>query len=94
MTSVGHFFFLVLVMRRLSFHIKITEIQQIEPTAAILDYCKRRFHRPYVVTLGVAGLKPMTIDADWTTILGHVQTFVVLVFLILGYVLQFICGFR
>lgn len=44
--------------------------------------------------LGIGGLKPMTVDPDWTTILGHVQTMVVLVFLILGYVTQFIAGFR
>lgn len=36
----------------------------------------------------------MTVDPDWTTILGHVQTVIVLVFLILGYVTQFIAGFR
>lgn len=76
------------------FLLKISEFQETEPTGAILNYCKRRFHRPFVIMLGIGGLKPMTVDSDWTTVLGHVQTLIILVFLILGYVMQFITGFR
>lgn len=36
----------------------------------------------------------MTIDSDLYSWLGHVQTLLILKFLILGYVLQFVCGFR
>uniref|UniRef100_A0A336M496 CSON004645 protein n=1 Tax=Culicoides sonorensis TaxID=179676 RepID=A0A336M496_CULSO len=75
-------------------NIIIAEISEIEPTAAILRYCKRKFHRPYVAILSFAGLKPMTIDSDWYSWLGHIQTFFILSFLILGYVLQFVTGFR
>ncbi|XP_063704189.1 uncharacterized protein LOC134833700 [Culicoides brevitarsis] len=75
-------------------NIIIAEISEIEPTAALLRYCKRKFHRPFVAILSFVGLKPMTIDADWYSWLGHVQTFLILTFLILGYVLQFVTGFR
>lgn len=73
---------------------QISAFQEIEPTGAILSYCKQKFHRPFVLMLSIAGLKPMSIDPDWTTILGHVQTILVLVFLILGYVTQFVFGYR
>ncbi|XP_052888387.1 uncharacterized protein LOC128296902 isoform X2 [Anopheles moucheti] len=73
----------------------IDEITEAEPTSVTLRFCKRKFLRPYVIILAIAGLRPSSSDVEllgrWV---GHLQTILVLLLLIIGYVLQFMCGFR
>ncbi|XP_053658425.1 uncharacterized protein LOC128707497 [Anopheles marshallii] len=73
----------------------IDEITEAEPTSVTLRFCKRKFLRPYVIILAIAGLRPSSSDVEllgrWV---GHLQTILVLLLLTIGYVLQFMCGFR
>lgn len=64
-----------------------------EPTSAILNYCKKRFQKPYTHILGSVGLRPNG-NSKLFTILGHIQTFIVLILLLLGYILQYLFKFR
>uniref|UniRef100_A0A1S4H5A1 Gustatory receptor n=2 Tax=gambiae species complex TaxID=44542 RepID=A0A1S4H5A1_ANOGA len=73
----------------------IDEITEAEPTSVTLRFCKRKFLRPYVVILAIAGLRPSSSDVEFLgRWIGHLQTFLVLLLLIVGYMLQFLCGFR
>lgn len=73
----------------------IDEITEAEPTSVTLRFCKRKFIRPYVVILAMAGLRPNSNDVEFLgRCVGHLQTILVLLFLFIGYVLQFMCGFR
>lgn len=79
---------------KLSFK-QIDDINESEPTSAILDYCKRKFIHPYVYLLGVIGLRPNTVDPpDVVTYLGHIQSSIILFVLLLGYFLQYTLSFR
>ncbi|XP_058065753.1 uncharacterized protein LOC131215381 [Anopheles bellator] len=73
----------------------IDEITEVAPTSVTLRYCKRKFLRPYVIILAMAGLRPSSMDLEllgrW---LGHLQTILILLLLTLGYILQFMFGFR
>ncbi|EAA09975.4 AGAP010540-PA [Anopheles gambiae str. PEST] len=72
----------------------IDEITEAEPTSVTLRFCKRKFLRPYVVILAIAGLRPSSSDVEFLgRWIGHLQTFLVLLLLIVGYMLQFLCGF-
>lgn len=74
---------------------QIDDINDSEPTSAILDYCKRKFIHPYVYLLGIIGLRPNTVDRpDVVTYLGHIQSSIVLFVLVLGYFLQYTLSFR
>ncbi|XP_053686147.1 uncharacterized protein LOC128735688 [Sabethes cyaneus] len=75
-------------------NIIIDELTEVEPTSIILRYCKRKFLRPYVCILGLVGLRPNAVDVDLGTLLGHLQSIMVLVLLLGGYVLQYLSGFR
>ncbi|XP_058466926.1 uncharacterized protein LOC131439654 [Malaya genurostris] len=75
-------------------NIIIDELTELEPTSVILRYCKRKFLRPYVCILGLVGLRPNAVDVDLSTLLGHLQSIIVLVLLIGGYTLQYMSGFR
>ncbi|XP_055600459.1 uncharacterized protein LOC129749510 [Uranotaenia lowii] len=75
-------------------HVIIDEITEAEPTSVILRYCKGKFLRPYICILGFAGMRPSAIDAGIFTLLGHLQSFLVLLLLLIGYVLQYWLGFR
>ncbi|XP_049538662.1 uncharacterized protein LOC125953252 [Anopheles darlingi] len=73
----------------------IDEITEAEPTSVTLRYCKRKFLRPYVIILALAGIRPSSTDLEFLgRWVGHLQTTLVLCLLCLGYVLQFLCGFR
>nr|XP_029729564.1 uncharacterized protein LOC109414804 isoform X2 [Aedes albopictus] len=52
------------------------------------------FLRPYVCILGLVGLRPNAVDVDLCTLLGHLQSIMVLMLLLAGYVLQYLSGFR
>ncbi|XP_062698132.1 uncharacterized protein LOC109414804 isoform X2 [Aedes albopictus] len=52
------------------------------------------FLRPYVCILGLIGLRPNAVDVDLCTLLGHLQSIMVLMLLLAGYVLQYLSGFR
>uniref|UniRef100_A0A182MYB0 Gustatory receptor n=1 Tax=Anopheles dirus TaxID=7168 RepID=A0A182MYB0_9DIPT len=73
----------------------IDEITEAEPTSVTLRFCKRKFLLPYVVFLATAGLRPRYSDfvflGYWV---GHLKTFLMLLMLIIGYILQFMCGYR
>lgn len=75
-------------------NIVIDEITELEPTSMILRYCKGKFLRPYVCILGLVGLRPNAVDVDLCTMLGHLQSILVLMLLLAGYVLQYLSGFR
>lgn len=81
-------------MECLEENIVIDEITELEPTSVILRYCKRKFLRPYVCILSFVGLRPNAVDVDLCTLLGHLQTIMVLALLLVGYVLQYLSGFR
>lgn len=50
---------------------------------------------PYVQVLGLVGLRPMPVDApDWSAWIGHIQTLIVIVLLMIGYILEFLASFR
>ncbi|KFB47345.1 AGAP010540-PA-like protein [Anopheles sinensis] len=71
----------------------IDEITEAEPTSVTLRFCKRKFLRPFVIILASAGLRPSATDLEFLgRWVGHLQTILVLVLLIIGYVLQFLCG--
>lgn len=53
-----------------------------------------QFLRPYVCILGLVGLRPNAVDVDLCTLLGHLQSIMVLTLLLAGYVLQYLSGFR
>ncbi|XP_050092433.1 uncharacterized protein LOC126575669 [Anopheles aquasalis] len=73
----------------------IDEITEAEPTSVTLRYCKRKFLRPYVIILALAGIRPSSTDLEFLgRWVGHLQTALVLCMLCLGYVLQFLCGYR
>ncbi|XP_050067239.1 uncharacterized protein LOC126556082 [Anopheles maculipalpis] len=73
----------------------IDEITEAEPTSVTLRFCKRKFLRPYVIILAMAGLRPNSSDVEFLgRCVGHLQTILVLLFLFIGYILQFMCGFR
>ncbi|XP_030243929.1 uncharacterized protein LOC108654657 isoform X1 [Drosophila navojoa] len=66
-----------------------------EPTSAILNYCKRKFLRPYVAILTMVGLNP--ISTDMSTVgacSSYVQALMVFFVLLAGYVLRYLCGYR
>ncbi|EDW73711.1 uncharacterized protein Dwil_GK19607 [Drosophila willistoni] len=66
-----------------------------EPTSAILDYCKRKFLRPYVAILSLVGLNPISTDmSNVRACCSYVQALMVFFALLLGYVLRYICGYR
>ncbi|XP_021705968.1 uncharacterized protein LOC5565490 [Aedes aegypti] len=75
-------------------NIVIDEITELEPTSMVLRYCKGKFLRPYVCILGLVGLRPNAVDVDLCTLLGHLQSIMVLTLLLAGYVLQYLSGFR
>ncbi|XP_058130292.1 uncharacterized protein LOC131285455 [Anopheles ziemanni] len=73
----------------------IDEITEAEPTSVTLRFCKRKFLRPFVIILASAGLRPSATDLEFLgRWVGHLQSILVLVLLIVGYVLQFLCGLR
>ncbi|XP_067628208.1 uncharacterized protein GrlHz [Eurosta solidaginis] len=68
---------------------------QHEPTSELLDYCKRKFLRPFIVVLSLVGINP--IPTDTSKILGclnYFQAFLVLILLLFGYFLQYLCSYR
>ncbi|BFG05574.1 uncharacterized protein DMAD_04274 [Drosophila madeirensis] len=66
-----------------------------EPTSALLDYCKRKFLRPYVTILTLVGLNPISTDmSNVRACCSYVQALMVLFILLVGYVLRYICGYR
>ncbi|XP_065079356.1 uncharacterized protein GrlHz [Ochlerotatus camptorhynchus] len=75
-------------------NVVIDEITELEPTSMVLRYCKGKFLRPYVCILGLVGLRPNAVDVDLCTLLGHLQSIMVLMLLLAGYVLQYLSGFR
>ncbi|ETN62428.1 hypothetical protein AND_005875 [Anopheles darlingi] len=83
------------ILERLKLNQIIDEITEAEPTSVTLRYCKRKFLRPYVIILALAGIRPSSTDLEFLgRWVGHLQTALVLCLLCLGYVLQFLCGFR
>ncbi|XP_043948175.1 uncharacterized protein LOC108022987 isoform X2 [Drosophila biarmipes] len=66
-----------------------------EPTSALLDYCKRKFLRPYVAILTLVGLNPISTDmSSVRACCSYVQALMVLFVLLLGYLLRYVCGYR
>lgn len=66
-----------------------------EPTSAILDYCKRKFLRPYVQILGLVGIRPMSVDTTaFQAFISHLQTVIIFTLLCIGYFLQYFASFR
>ncbi|XP_017087387.2 uncharacterized protein [Drosophila bipectinata] len=66
-----------------------------EPTSALLDYCRRKFLRPYVAILTLVGLNPISTDmSNVRACCSYVQALMVLCVLLVGYVLRYICGYR
>lgn len=66
--------------------------------SAVLHYCKCKILRPYLRLLGFMGLRPLTIDnSDVSTCLelfGLIYTVQVVLFVIAGYILQYMACFR
>ncbi|XP_060654627.1 uncharacterized protein LOC132790186 [Drosophila nasuta] len=66
-----------------------------EPTSALLNYCKRKFLRPYVAILTVVGLNPISTDmSNVSACCSYIQALVILCVLLMGYVLRYLCGYR
>jgi len=67
-------------------------------TSAVLHYCKHKILRPYLRLLGVMGLKPTSSDESdhflWYSILTNLHTFQVIIFICIGYILQYMACFR
>jgi len=67
-------------------------------TSAVLHYCKHKILRPYLRLLGVMGLRPTSSDESdhflWCSILTNLHTFQVIIFICIGYVLQYMACFR
>uniref|UniRef100_A0A182Q439 Gustatory receptor n=1 Tax=Anopheles farauti TaxID=69004 RepID=A0A182Q439_9DIPT len=73
----------------------IDEITEAEPTSVTLRFCKRKFLRPYVIFLSMAGLQPRYSDFGcFGTWRAHLKSLLMLLMLIIGYILQFMCGYR
>ncbi|XP_055621557.1 uncharacterized protein LOC129765355 isoform X2 [Toxorhynchites rutilus septentrionalis] len=81
-------------MECLEENVVIDELTVLEPTSVVLRFCKRKFLRPYVCILGLAGLRPSTTEVGCCSLLGHLQSIMVLALLVIGYVLQYLAGFR
>ncbi|CAL7942769.1 unnamed protein product [Xylocopa violacea] len=79
---------------------EITEMPDYEmlSTSAVLHYCKHKILRPYLRLLGVMGLKPMSSDeaerCSFLCIFTNLHTFQVIVFMCIGYILQYMACFR
>ncbi|XP_068989930.1 uncharacterized protein [Neodiprion pinetum] len=67
-------------------------------TSAVLHYCKCKILRPYLRLLGVMGLRPTSGDdiecSPCYSIFANLHTFQVLIFMCIGYVLQYTACFR
>lgn len=67
-------------------------------TSAVLHYCKHKILRPYLRLLGVMGLRPTSSDESnhflWCSILTNLHTFQVIIFICIGYILQYMACFR
>lgn len=71
---------------------------QLLTTSAVLYHCKRKILKPYLRLLAVMGLRPFTTDdphvSKCISVLGYVHLFQVILFMIAGYVLQYMACFR
>lgn len=66
-----------------------------EPTSAILDYCKRKFLRPYMTILALVGLNPISTETtQLKACLSYLQAMLIMVIICFGYFLQFLVSFR
>lgn len=67
-------------------------------TSAVLHYCKHKILKPYLRLLGVMGLRPTSAETEYFSycycILANFHTFQVIVFMCLGYILQFMACYR
>ncbi|XP_015595027.1 uncharacterized protein LOC107267607 isoform X2 [Cephus cinctus] len=87
-------------------HMQSTEIGEITEVpdydnlsiSAVLHYCKYKILRPYLRLLGVMGLRPTsgeeTEHHSRYCLLANLHTFQVIVFMCIGYVLQYMACFR
>lgn len=76
-------------------HDELQQPGEHEPTSALLNYCKRKFLRPYVAILTLVGLNPISTDmSNVRACCSYVQTLMVLFVLLMGYVLRYLCGYR
>ncbi|XP_053966859.1 uncharacterized protein LOC128868605 isoform X1 [Anastrepha ludens] len=66
-----------------------------EPTSELLDYCKRKFLRPFIIVLSLVGVNPIPTDTSKILcFLNYFQAFLVLLILLFGYFLQYLCSYR
>ncbi|CAD7012408.1 unnamed protein product [Ceratitis capitata] len=66
-----------------------------EPTSELLDYCKRKFLRPFITVLSLVGVNPLPTDTSKIlSCLNYTQALVVLLTLLFGYFLQYLCSYR
>lgn len=66
-----------------------------EPTSELLDYCKRKFLRPFIIVLSLVGVNPIPTDTSKVLCcLNYTQALVVLLILLFGYFLQYLCSYR
>lgn len=66
-------------------------------TSAVLHYCKHKILKPYLSLLSVMGLRPNSEETDkisFYSILANFHTFQVIVFMCIGYVLQYMACYR
>ncbi|KAK0078707.1 hypothetical protein PV325_002178 [Microctonus aethiopoides] len=66
-------------------------------TSAVLHYCKCKILRPYLRLLAVMGLRPTNTDTERFSryyILANIHTIQVIIFMCIGYVLQYMACFR
>ncbi|XP_036333830.1 uncharacterized protein LOC118744716 [Rhagoletis pomonella] len=66
-----------------------------EPTSELLDYCKRKFLRPFIIVLSLVGVNPIPTDTSKILCcLNYAQALLVLLILLFGYFLQYVCSYR
>ncbi|XP_049308240.1 uncharacterized protein LOC105226916 [Bactrocera dorsalis] len=66
-----------------------------EPTSELLDYCKRKFLRPFILVLSLVGVNPIPTDTSKVLCcLNYTQALLVLLILLFGYFLQYLCSYR
>jgi hypothetical protein len=66
-------------------------------TSAVLHYCKYKILKPYLRLLGVMGLRPNSEENEYFShycVLANFHIFQVILFMCIGYILQYMACYR